>query len=83
MMSVLTWFQINMFLCFMVFALLINHTELFEAFGFHTQPTLIGLIIIFQFVFSPYNEVGLYINNCLVVKMRCLFLIAAAILVVL
>lgn len=48
--------QVNLFLCFMVFALLINRTELFEAFGFSTQPTIIGLLIIFQFIFSPYNE---------------------------
>ncbi|ESO88920.1 hypothetical protein LOTGIDRAFT_209825 [Lottia gigantea] len=49
--------QINTFLCFMMFALLMNRKELFTAFGFTTQPTLIGLLIIFQFIFSPYNEV--------------------------
>jgi STE24 endopeptidase len=48
--------QVNMFLCFMVFALLINRVELFEAFGFTSQPIIIGLIVIFQFIFSPYNE---------------------------
>ncbi|XP_070568575.1 CAAX prenyl protease 1 homolog [Ptychodera flava] len=49
--------QINTFLCFFLFALLIVRVELFEAFGFHdTQPALIGLMIIFQFIFSPYNE---------------------------
>ena len=52
----------NTFLCFMVFAFLINKTVLFEAFGFDTQPKLIGLVIIFQFIFSPYNEV--IINLC-------------------
>ncbi|XP_048239837.1 CAAX prenyl protease 1 homolog [Haliotis rufescens] len=49
--------QVNMFLCFMVFAMLINRKDLFLAFGFNTQPKLIGLFIIFQFIFSPYNEV--------------------------
>ncbi|XP_050393950.1 CAAX prenyl protease 1 homolog [Patella vulgata] len=49
--------QVNTFLCFMMFAMLINRKELFTAFGFNTQPTLIGLLIIFQFVFSPYNEI--------------------------
>ncbi len=53
-------FQVNTFMCFMVFALLINRQEFYEAFGFSTQPTLIGLLIIFQFIFSPYNEVILY-----------------------
>ncbi|XP_013399811.1 CAAX prenyl protease 1 homolog [Lingula anatina] len=48
--------QVNTFLLFMVFAFLINRKELFTGFGFDTQPTLIGLLIIFQFIFSPYNE---------------------------
>ncbi|XP_071498680.1 CAAX prenyl protease 1 homolog [Diadema antillarum] len=50
--------QVNIFLCLFLFALLIERTEFFNAFGFYdTYPTLIGLLIIFQFVFSPYNEV--------------------------
>lgn len=49
----------NSFLCFFLFAVLIGRKELFAAFGFYeTQPTLIGLMIIFQFIFSPYNEVN-------------------------
>ncbi|XP_076834188.1 CAAX prenyl protease 1 homolog [Brachyhypopomus gauderio] len=49
--------QMNSFLCFFLFAALIGRKELFLAFGFHdSQPTLIGLMIIFQFIFSPYNE---------------------------
>lgn len=48
----------NSFLCFSLFAALIGRKELFVAFGFDTQPTLIGLMIIFQFIFSPYNEVN-------------------------
>lgn len=49
----------NSFLCFFLFAVLIGQKELFAAFGFYdTQPTLIGLMIIFQFIFSPYNEVN-------------------------
>lgn len=58
----------NSFLCFFLFAVLIGQKELFAAFGFYdTQPTLIGLMIIFQFIFSPYNEVNTevlpYLNN--------------------
>ncbi|CAB1334932.1 unnamed protein product [Coregonus sp. 'balchen'] len=42
--------------------------ELFMAFGFYdSQPTLIGLMIIFQFIFSPYNEV---LSFCLTVLSR-------------
>lgn len=51
----------NSFLCFFLFAVLIGRKELFAAFGFYdTQPTLIGLMIIFQFIFSPYNEVNYF-----------------------
>ena len=58
MLDILISFQVNTFLCFMVFALLMDRTELYTAFGFsNSQPTMIGLVIIFQFVFSPYNEV--------------------------
>nr|XP_022286834.1 CAAX prenyl protease 1 homolog [Crassostrea virginica] len=49
--------QLNMFLCFMVFAFLSKEVVIYRAFGFDTQPTLIGLMIIFQFIFSPYHEV--------------------------
>ncbi|PKU30037.1 hypothetical protein llap_19659 [Limosa lapponica baueri] len=60
--------QMNSFLCFFLFAVLISRKELFAAFGFYdTQPTLIGLMIIFQFIFSPYNEV---LSFCLTVLSR-------------
>ncbi|XP_027720312.1 CAAX prenyl protease 1 homolog isoform X2 [Vombatus ursinus] len=60
--------QMNSFLCFFLFAILIGQKELFAAFGFYdTQPTLIGLMIIFQFIFSPYNEV---LSFCLTVLSR-------------
>lgn len=56
--------QMNSFLCFSLFAVLIGRKELFVAFGFNdAQPTLIGLMIIFQFIFSPYNEVTLGLIN--------------------
>ncbi|XP_014677428.1 PREDICTED: CAAX prenyl protease 1 homolog [Priapulus caudatus] len=50
---------VNLFLCLCLFAMLISRQELYAAFGFPAappHPVLIGLIIIFQFVFSPYNE---------------------------
>uniref|UniRef100_A0A8D0Y0H9 CAAX prenyl protease n=1 Tax=Sus scrofa TaxID=9823 RepID=A0A8D0Y0H9_PIG len=60
--------QVNSFLCFFLFAVLIGRKELFVAFGFYdSQPTLIGLLIIFQFIFSPYNEV---LSFCLTVLSR-------------
>jgi len=49
--------QVNLLLSFFVFGLLMNNSMLYESFGFYNEmPTLIGLMIIFQFVFSPYNE---------------------------
>lgn len=56
----------NSFLCFSLFAVLIGRKELFVAFGFiDSQPTLIGLMIIFQFIFSPYNEVNMRFHKWL------------------
>ncbi|XP_061751917.1 CAAX prenyl protease 1 homolog [Nerophis ophidion] len=60
--------QMNSFLCFSLFAALIGRKELFVAFGFNdSQPTLIGLMIIFQFIFAPYNEL---LSFCLTILSR-------------
>lgn len=59
--------QVNTFLCFLVFGLLINKAVLYQAFGFTSQPTLIGLLIIFQFIFAPYNEL---LSFCMTVLSR-------------
>ncbi|XP_020618221.1 CAAX prenyl protease 1 homolog [Orbicella faveolata] len=49
--------QVNTFLSFMIFGHLMHNKVLFASFGFpDSQPTMIGLVIIFQFIFSPYNE---------------------------
>ncbi|XP_054163696.1 CAAX prenyl protease 1 homolog [Oppia nitens] len=58
--------QTNLFLCFMVFALLYKNQVLYDAFGFHkTQPVFIGIFIIFQYIFSPYNEILSFLMTCL------------------
>ncbi|XP_074658411.1 CAAX prenyl protease 1 homolog [Tubulanus polymorphus] len=60
--------QINTFLCFAVFGFLLNKQILYTAFGFsNNQPILIGLLIIFQFIFSPYNEL---LSFCMTVLSR-------------
>jgi STE24 endopeptidase len=59
--------QVNTFLCFLMFALLMNQHAVYVAFGFESQPTLIGLLIIFQFIFSPYNEL---LSFCMTVLSR-------------
>ncbi|XP_033118144.1 CAAX prenyl protease 1 homolog [Anneissia japonica] len=49
--------QVNTFLCFFIFGLLMDMQILYDAFGFYNiSPTIIGLLIIFQFIFHPYNE---------------------------
>jgi STE24 endopeptidase len=49
---------INLFLVFSIFAALFKRTVLYKAFGFtKTRPILMGLLIIFQYVLSPYFEV--------------------------
>ncbi|EEC00477.1 prenyl protease, putative, partial [Ixodes scapularis] len=48
--------QVHLFFCFMIFAMLYKDTRLYEAFGFYgTRPVFVGLILIFMYIFSPYN----------------------------
>ncbi|RNA09481.1 CAAX prenyl protease 1 -like protein [Brachionus plicatilis] len=49
--------QINTFLYFLIFAVLMNRQIFYSSFGFEQEkPVLIGLIVILQFIFAPYNE---------------------------
>ena len=66
-------FQVNSMLCFVMFAMLLENQIIYTAFGFNTRPTLIGLIIIFQFVFSPYNEVKTGFIQARLCKIQGLF----------
>lgn len=53
--------QVNTFICFLVFGLLHKNNLLFEAFGFYdSMPLFIGLLIIFQYIYMPYHEVGFF-----------------------
>lgn len=48
-----------MFLLFLAFGLLFKYEVLYRAFGFYNeQPVLIGLLVVLQFIFSPYNSVS-------------------------
>ena len=55
--------QVNLMLVFSVFALLSDAQPLYAAFGFQQKPAFIGLLIVMQFVFAPYNEVRRYFGN--------------------
>jgi len=55
--------QVNIGLIFAVFSLLHDAAPLYEAFGFTTKPSFIGLVIVMQFVFAPYNEILTLLMN--------------------
>ncbi|RWS19350.1 CAAX prenyl protease 1-like protein, partial [Leptotrombidium deliense] len=58
--------EVNMFFSFMVFGLLYENPVVYSAFGFNNErPVFIGLLIIFQYIFSPYNEVLNFLMTCL------------------
>lgn len=48
--------QINLFFLFMAFSFLFRYGIIYRAFGFQdSQPVIIGLLIILQFIFTPYH----------------------------
>jgi hypothetical protein len=50
--------QVNLLLIFLVFGLLFQYEAMYRAFGFqHERPVLIGLVVVLQFIISPYNAV--------------------------
>ncbi|XP_046403597.1 CAAX prenyl protease 1 homolog [Ischnura elegans] len=50
--------QVNLFMIFLVFGILLRYQSMYRAFGFmDEQPILIGFFIVGQFIFSPYNAV--------------------------
>ena len=51
-------FQVQIFLMFALFAYLSKSKPLYEAFGFtDSQPVLIGLMIVLQYITAPYSAV--------------------------
>ncbi|XP_067145248.1 CAAX prenyl protease 1 homolog isoform X2 [Centruroides vittatus] len=58
--------QVNLLICFSVFALLFKKKVLYAAFGFHTeQPIMIGLLIIILYILAPYDEIHSFLNTAL------------------
>lgn len=54
----LTIAEINLFFSLFLFGYLYKYQDLYSAFGFHNeQPTLIGLLLVFQLVLAVYKEV--------------------------
>lgn len=58
--------QVNMLCSLSVFGALYQNDTIYRAFGFTGQkPVFVGLIILFQYIFSPYNEVAGFLMTCL------------------
>ncbi|XP_023328408.1 CAAX prenyl protease 1 homolog isoform X2 [Eurytemora carolleeae] len=50
--------QVQLFLMFLLFALMSKYKPLYAAFGFSDiQPVLIGLMVVLQFILAPYSSV--------------------------
>lgn len=50
--------QVHMLFCFVIFASLYRNASIYQAFGFERDmPILIGMLLIFEHIFSPYNFV--------------------------
>jgi STE24 endopeptidase len=55
-----------MFFYFLLFAILMNRQVFYTSFGFYdSKPTLMGFIIIMQFIFGPYNELVRFLMTAL------------------
>lgn len=58
--------QVNLFLQFFAFGFLFKYPELYKAFNFtNEQPVIIGLIIVLQFIFSPYHSITSFLLTIL------------------
>ncbi|GAB6027176.1 CAAX prenyl protease 1 [Chamberlinius hualienensis] len=58
--------QANLLFCFIGFSFLYKSAVLYQAFDFYdSKPTFIGLLIIFQFIFSPYNTLLSFIATAM------------------
>lgn len=62
--------EVNLLVQFMAFSALFKYQALYSAFGFNIQPTLIGLIVIMQYVFTPYNTLMNFVLTMLSRKME-------------
>ncbi|KAI8822201.1 peptidase family M48-domain-containing protein [Fimicolochytrium jonesii] len=60
--STLVIIQLHLFCIFYLFSLFINHTPLYRAFGFATEPVLIGFTL-FQYLLGPVETVLGFLQN--------------------
>jgi hypothetical protein len=61
--TTVSFLQVNLFLIFLVFGMLFQYEAMYVAFGFqHEKPVLVGLLVLLQFIFSPYNAVSYVVS---------------------
>ncbi|XP_044756058.1 CAAX prenyl protease 1 homolog [Coccinella septempunctata] len=59
-------FQVNLFLLFYIFAFMFKYPPLYKALGFfNSQPVLVGLLGVLQFIMMPYNTLVSFLMTCL------------------
>ncbi|KAI5740556.1 hypothetical protein M8J76_005009 [Diaphorina citri] len=58
--------QLNLLFMLYSFQYLFQYPPLYSAFGFYdSQPILLGLIIVLQYVFAPYNQLVQFLMTCM------------------
>ncbi|KAI6179391.1 CAAX prenyl protease 1-like protein [Aphelenchoides besseyi] len=57
--------ELNLFFVLVVFSYFYKSTVIYEAFGFKSQPVLIGLTLVLQYVLGPFNELMGLAMSCL------------------
>uniref|UniRef100_A0A914DEW3 CAAX prenyl protease n=1 Tax=Acrobeloides nanus TaxID=290746 RepID=A0A914DEW3_9BILA len=62
--------EANLLFLLYIFAYFYRQKSLYLAFGFNTQPTLIGLVIVFQMITAPYNELVSFLATIMSRKME-------------
>jgi len=57
--------EIHLFISFWLFGQITNWDAMYTSFGFDSKPTIIGLILFFQFIMSPVDHVLSFLMNIL------------------
>lgn len=57
--------QFHLFTYFFLFGQILNWDHMYQSFGFNSRPTIIGLIIFFQYIMSPVDHIVSFLMNIL------------------
>lgn len=63
------YLQVNLFFLFVAFSFLFRYDIIYKAFGFYNgRPVIIGLLIVLQFIFTPYHFILSFLMTLLTRK---------------